>query len=393
MIYLDNAATTKPSTEVLDAMKLYNSYEYGNPNTNYALGKRAKAALETARSQVSDFVHCPNDTYNRIIFTSGGTEANNLAILGTRLCLQKEREKTHILISPVEHDSVINSALALKELGFEVEFLNAEKDGTVTSFEVMTHIKPNTGLVSVQYVNNEVGAVNNITEIANVCKKRDVLFHTDCVQAAGTFPLDVRQIGCDMLTISSHKIHGCKGAGALYVKDYRTLDPLIYGGAEQEYGLRGGTQNVPAFVGFGKACELAGENLKQNADKVSGFKQIFYKHFLANLKEKGYENVVKVNGAPVVSKGKILNLQLKNIDAQSFITLADTQGVYVSAGSACRSNEQKPSRVLTAMGLSKEQAASSIRLSFGTENNVPEVIEAAQILAECADTLYSLKNS
>ena len=217
--------------------------------------------------------------------------------------------------------------------------------------------------------------------------KRGILFHTDCVQAAGCYPIDVVKIGCDFLSVSSHKIHGCKGVGALYAKDKSKLAPIVYGGSEQEFGLRGGTENVAGIVGFGKACEISSKSLHEDTVWVSTLKQRFFMALNEALKDTGDEGCVHVNGMSILTPGKTINLRMDGVDGETLLLMLDGKGVCVSAGSACRSHEAEPSHVLSAMGLSKDEARSSIRISFSKKNTADEAVRAAQILAGCISAL------
>jgi cysteine desulfurase len=389
LIYLDNAATTKIGSEVLQAMMPYLYDEYGNPGTLYPLGQRAHQAVEQARVQVASLIHADAD---QVYFTSGGSEANTTAFHGIKKHLARAH-KNHIIVSQTEHNSVLSAARSLKDYGFddsgfEVEFLPVSENGTVSPTAVENAIRPETGLVSVMYVNNETGCVNSVDEIGSICAKHGVLFHTDCVQAAGCHEIDVAHIGCDLLSLSSHKIHGPKGVGALFVK-HRSLffPPVIFGGSNQEFGLRGGTENVAGIVGFGRACELALVGLEENRYLVSFMKQQFYTEFMGCLQEDNLENCVHINGSTLLAPGKVLNLRLDGVDGETLLLMLGTFNVCVSAGSACNSHDVEPSHVLTAMGLSNEEARSSIRVSFSRLNTGDEVREAAQIMAHCVKVL------
>lgn len=375
MIYLDNAATTKIAPEVLEVITPYLEEYYGNPGAVlYKPGSIAHSAIEYARWQVASMVHVSPE---QIIFTSGGTESNALSILGLSEYLKSEN-KTHIIVSAVEHESVLGAAERLKTEGFTVTKLPVTSDGTVSVVQLKEAITPETGLVSVMYVNNELGSVNPVEQIGAVCEERGVLFHTDCVQAAGTVPIDAVKLKCDFLSISSHKIHGPKGAGALYAKQKSILRPIIPGGHFQEHGLRGGTQNVPAIVGFGEACELTAKNLSMDIHRVSYVKQRFFEHLTKMIKPE-YLDRLTVNGLPVIDAGKILNLTIKGVDAESLIMMLDTKGVCVSMGAACTGSKSEPSHVLTAIGLSPETARNTLRFSF-SKYVTPEQAEMAGVL-------------
>lgn len=385
MIYLDNAATTQIDSRVLDAMMPYLTSQYGNAGTLYGFGRSANEAVQKARSQVAEFI---NARPEQIIFTSGGSEANSLVFQGSKDYL-KSVGKTHILVSSVEHDSVLKAAESLIKEGFYIEYLPVCSDGTVSVQAVDEAITSKTGLVSVMYVNNETGATNPVDEIGAICQKYGVLFHTDCVQAAGCHSIDVEEICCDFLSLSSHKIHGCKGVGSLFAKDASRLCPIIYGGSEQEFGLRGGTENVAGIVGFGEACKISGEYFYADTIMLLSLKLQFYTTLVEELKKSNYKGSIRVNGAPASSQGKTLNLRFNNVDAETLLLMLDSRGVCVSAGSACCSREVYPSHVLTAMGLSEDEARSSVRISFSRMNTVEDAAEAAITLADCIQVLQS----
>jgi cysteine desulfurase len=380
MIYLDNASTTQVDPEVIEAMMPYLTNEYGNPGTLYSFGRNAKKAVEKARAQVASFIGAHPE---QIIFTSGGTESNNTVFFATADRL-KEAGKTHIISTNSEHDSVIKAinALCIKQ-GFHSCLVHPNAQGIVSLSDIISHVNELTGMISVMYVNNEVGSENPVEEIGAFCKSHNILYHTDCVQAAGSHKIDVDQIGCDFLSISSHKIHGVKGIGALYVRDSSQIHPLINGGERQEFGFRGGTENVPAIVGFGKACELASKRLHDTDVHTSTLKQIFYNCLIDELKTLHLEDIVHINGDMLIKHGKILNLRFDKVDGETLLLLLDAKNICVSAGSACRSRESKPSRVLTSMGISPEDARNSIRISFSRMNTEQEVETAARTIAQC----------
>lgn len=396
MIYLDNAATTQISPQVLEAMMPYLKEEYGNAGSIYSLGRRAADAIAKARQQVADFIGAKPE---QIIFTSGGTEANNLAILGCRDYLSRIG-KRHIVTTPIEHDSVLrtinsfckplscNDKKCIKE-EFYTSFLPINKYGYVSPRDLEQRLDSygDIGLVSMMYINNEIGTVNPVTQIGELCKKKCTLFLTDCVQAAGQTLLDVNRLMCDLMTISAHKIHAPKGVGALYVKDRQYLTPVINGGSEQEFGLRGGTENVSSIVGFGQACELASRNMRDNNKNILNCKKYFYNLLRYEFSKNNLDGEFWVNGNPVTHNGKVLSLTFKNVDAETLVLLMDTKGICISAGSACTSHESKPSHVLKAIGLSDDDARSTIRISFSESSKPYEMEIAARILANCVNTL------
>lgn len=380
MIYLDNASTTKIDPSVLDAMMPFLTDEYGNPGTIYGLGRRAKEAVEKARAQVAKFIGAKPE---QIIFTSGGTEANNM-VFSSLLSFLEQSEKTHVITTSSDHVSVLDSArnLCIKR-GFDLTELQVNHHGCVELVSLKSELRENTGLVSIMYMNNETGSENPVEEIGAMCHERGILFHSDCVQAAGCCKLDVEKMNCDFLSLSSHKIHGPKGVGALYVRDMSLITPMIRGGSAQEFGMRGGTENVAGIVGFGAACELMNERLHEIDVHNSMLKQIFYNVLEENLKAQGLQNVLHVNGDLIIKHGKTINIRFDDVDGETLLLMLDAKGIYVSAGSACHSHESKPSHVLLAMGIDPEDARNSIRVSFSKMNTEAEVKYAAGVIANC----------
>ena len=372
----------------------YLKNEYGNAGTIYGLGRRAADAIANARKQVAGLINAEPE---QIIFTSGGSEANSLVFHG--LCRRlMQSGKKHIIVSATEHDSVLKAAEALRNPlccnnekctkdEFDIQYLSVDKYGVVSTDELQKMLTDDVGLVSVMYVNNETGSVNPVKEIGRVCAEHNILFHTDCVQAAGCHPIDVSNIECDFLSLSSHKIHGAKGVGALFAKRKELLSPIIYGGHSQEFGVRGGTENVAGIVGFGTACELAILGREDYGNTVYFYKKEFYRRLISALNTYGMKDVVKVNGAPGHTKGRTLNLRFAGVDGETLLLMLDARGVCVSAGSACRSHESEPSHVLMAMGLSPDEARDSIRVSFSEFNQPLDIDNAAKIFADCIRVL------
>lgn len=387
MIYLDNASTTKTDDRVLDAMEPYLREQYGNAGTLYKLGRDAAFAVATARKQVADFIGASPD---QIIFTSGGSEANNLVIFGLKKYLLSH-EGHAILTSQIEHDSILRS----------VDEVRASSDGIIGGYNIppydngtvgadmvklfLENSRFKIGLVSIMHTNNETGIENDIPSIGKLCNERGILFHTDCVQAAGCAHIDVKQINCDFLSLSSHKIHGSKGVGALFVKNKALLSPVTFGGKSQEFGLRGGTENVAGVVGFGKACEILQQEESETIQYVSGLRKFLYESIKIRMHELGGEDMFKLNGDIDLyeQNGKTMSVSFDGVDAETLVLLLDAKGVCVSAGSACRSHESVPSRTLTSMGISPERARSSIRLSVSRMNTTDEILSAARTIASC----------
>ena len=380
MFYLDNAATTEIDVRVFGAMEPYLTHFYGNPGSLHQLGRTAAAAVAEAREQVASAIGAMPE---QIIFTSGGSEANNLAIRGIGKWMELN-ERNAVVVSAIEHESVLGAAEGLRDyLSASVHYAMPRKDGVVSADEVVHNLTQfNVGLASVMHMNNETGAINPVEDIATVCMKLGIPFHTDCVQSFGSIPIDVQQIGCDFLSISSHKIHGPKGIGALYVKEKTLLEPLISGGKTQEFGLRGGTENVAAIVGFGYACELLEKDFKRYSSHTSAVKQEFFRELYARLGD-GF----RVNGPNVTAPGKILSLTFTGVDAQTLLLMLDAKNICVSAGSACTAHDMTPSHVLKMMGMTDDEAHSTIRVSFSRFNGLSEAVEAAKTVALCVDIL------
>ena len=385
MIYLDNAATTQIDPAVFNAMLTYLQSEYGNAGSLHTLGRNAANAISRARAQVAQSIGA---NPKQIIFTSGGTEANNLVFKGL-IPYMSQNNKNHIITSKTEHDSILNTVREMNiKHGFDISFLGVNNQGKVKN-NLIDVVKQNTGLVSVMFVNNEVGTINDIYDICKFCHENNIMFHTDCVQALGSVEIDVNKIGCDFLSMSSHKIHGAKGIGALYIKNPEIIQSIISGGSHQEFGLRGGTENVAGIVGFGQACELSKERLSLSNYYIPKLKHLFYNALSQSLVEYRLGNILHINGEDNLNNvSKVLNLRFDNIDAQTLVLYLDSHEVCASAGSACRSHESKISATLLSMGLSQEDAQHSIRFSFSHKLTETQVFEAAQITASCVKELY-----
>lgn len=320
-----------------------------------------------------------------------GFAANNIAYGVGAFCFTAIVENGKLVVAT--RDMFKPSGKADIKDDFYTQFIHTKSDGTVDMkhLEALLDEDESIGLVSVMYVNNETGAVNPVNHIGEICRERGVLFHTDCVQAAGCHPIDTNIIGCDFATISGHKIYAPKGIGAIYIKDKTLARSLIYGGANQEFGLRGGTENVAGIVGLGKACDLICSDFGTQRVTVSLLKRLFYGNMISYLKEVNLEDRIHVNGASVGDVGKTLNLRVENIDSETLLLMLDAKGVCISAGSACHSHKSEPSRVLTAMGLSDDEARDSVRISFSSTNTPAEVEEAAAIFSSCIEALAGLQ--
>lgn len=376
MIYLDNAATTHISPEVRAAMAPYLDAEYGNPGSTHILGRTAAKAVENARALVAKPIGAdPKD----IIFTSCGSESNTMVFAGLATIL-KDMDKKHIVTTQVEHHSVLNAAKYMECLGFSVTYLPVEADGSLPMSTVKCALRNDTGLVSVMCVNNETGNIYNIKEIGKLCNERGIFFHTDCVQAYGSVDIDVERDNINFMSVSGHKFHAPKGVGFLYTKDSFALDPLIFGG-DQEYGLRGGTENVASIVGVGEAARLAYENRFDTWQYIERLKSEFISSVTDEL-----GRTVHINGSPGMG-ARAINLRIDGVNAETLLLMLENNGVLVSAGSACSAHQATASHVLKALGLSDEEAMSSIRVSFSDDVQYADVVNAAKIVIDCVKQL------
>lgn len=367
MIYADNAATTKMSKTAINAMLPYLEDLYGNPSSLYEFGQKAKEALEDARSRIAA---CLNADAREITFTSGGSEADNQAIL-TAAALGERKGKKHIVSTAFEHHAVLHTLEKLKKQGFEITLLDVHSNGAVTSQQVAEAIREDTCLVTVMYANNEIGTIQPIGEIGAVCREKDVLFHTDAVQAVGHLHIDVKAQQIDLLSLSAHKFHGPKGVGALYVRRGIPLETVISGGG-QEHGKRAGTENVPAIMGMAAALEEACTGMEENSQKLT----LLRDRLIAGLNQIPYS---ELNGAKEPRLPGNVNFCFEGIEGESLLLLLDEKGICASSGSACTSGTLDPSHVLLAIGRPHEVAHGSLRLSLGeemTEKEIDSIIEA-----------------
>ena len=380
MIYLDNAATTQVSQRVVNAMLPYFTEFYGNAGSIHTMGTDAAKAIRKAREQCARPINADPEN---IIFTSGGSEANTLAIVGLAKHLESVG-KTHVLTTPVEHHSVLEAMKALLCMGFEIEYLPIGKDGKLDTAGLAGRIRENTGLISVMAVNNETGNSYDIRGIGAECKKHDILFHTDCVQAYGNMDIDVERDCIDFLSVSGHKFHAPKGVGFLYAKHKEFLRPIILGGG-QEQSLRSGTENVPSIVGMGEAAEAVFED-PGRMQKNAGKRKLFLDELAKELGE------VRINGCPH-DGSKTVNLFFDGVDGETLLLLLNNRGIFVSAGSACSAHSALPSHVLTAIGLPDDEARSSIRVSFSVFTTNKEICEAAHVIADSVKKLQRRKGA
>ena len=377
-IYLDNAATTRMSNRAIEAMLPYMNTIYGNPSSLHSAGQEAAEALADARQRIAQ---CIGALPQEIIFTSGGSEADNQAIISAAK-LGERKGKKHILTTAFEHHAVLHTLKKLEKEGFEITLLEVHENGIILPGQVEAAIRDDTCLVTVMYANNEIGTIQPIKEIGEICRAKGVLFHTDAVQAAGHLHIDVQAENIDMLSLSAHKFHGPKGSGALYVKKGIALANLIEGGA-QERGKRAGTENIPAIMGMAAALEEACENLDSNAKKLAALRD----KLIAGLSEIPHSIL---NGDAMQRLPGNVNFCFEGIEGESMLLLLDDKGVCASSGSACTSGSLDPSHVLLAIGRVHDIAHGSLRLSLSEENTEEEIEYTVKSVKEVVEYLRSI---
>jgi cysteine desulfurase len=353
VIYLDHASTTPVDAEVVKAMLPWHTEQFGNPSTVYSLGLTAATALGQARESIA---HAIGATAEEIYFTSGGTESDDWAILGTAEAQQKKGR--HLITSVIEHHAVLESMEYLEKRGYEVTRIPVDGGGLVDPEDVHKAIRPDTVLVSIMHANNEVGTVQPIADIGKITREAGVLFHVDAVQTAGKMPLDVGQLGVDMLSVSAHKFYGPKGVGLLYLRKRTRISPLFHGGG-QENGRRAGTHNVPGIVGMAKAFELAAARMSDDAAREGSLRDRLWQGLYQTIES------IYLNGDMVHRLPNNLNVRLDGIEGEAMILMLDMEGICVSSGSACTTGSLDPSHVLLALGIPAEQAHGSLRVTLG----------------------------
>jgi cysteine desulfurase len=367
IIYLDNNATTPLDAAVIEEMLPFLTKHYGNPSSGYAFAVTARKAINLARERLAALLGCEP---TEIVFTSGGTESNNAAI---NSALQLGGRAKHIITTAVEHSAVLRPCQDLEKRECAVTFLGVDRHGNLDLGELEAAIRPETALVSIMWANNETGVVFPIDKIAEICRAKDVMFHTDAVQATGKIPMRVRDTAINFLSLSAHKLHGPKGVGALYVRKQTRFTPLIAGGG-QENGRRGGTENVASIVGLGKAAELALKYLTEGRCDIRSMRDRFEKSMFERV------GGVSVNGASAVRLSNTSSLSFEGIESPAALLLLDRHGVCCSAGSACRTGSQEASHVLRAMNPSADGARRSLRFSFGRFNTDAQIDRAIEVV-------------
>jgi cysteine desulfurase len=381
-IYLDNAATTQVDERVVLSMLPYHSEEYGNASSLHSYGTHAKEILDRSRRKLASFIGADA---NEIVFTSGGTESNNLALKG--IAFANRSKGNHIIVSSIEHDCILNACKWLETQGFYITYLPVDNSGRVDTAELKKFINPKTILVSVMHANNEIGTLEPIAEIGEICNYYNVPFHSDACQSFGKIPINVKKAGIDLLTINAHKIYGPKGLGALYVRKGINIIPLLHGGG-QEGGLRSTTENLPGIVGFSNAAELCIEGMKTENSKLLRLRVKLTDFLFDN-----FENVY-INGSIDDKLPGLLNFSFHGLEGETMrlLLLLDEKGIAVSAGSACSSNDKthNASHVLQAIGLNQFEARGSIRVSFGRYSTEQELERFKVALTESINSLTSI---
>ena len=377
-MYLDNSATTEISKEVLSAMEPYLKENFGNPSTLYSIGRESKKALELARKQVADSINAKTD---EIIFTSGGSESDNLAIKG--IAFKLKSKGNHIITTEIEHPAVKETLHFLESLDFNVTYLPVYENGVIKVEDLKEAITPETILITIMHANNEIGTIQPIEEIGKLARENNIIFHSDAVQSFGKIDIDVEKLNVDLLSLSSHKINGPMGVGALYTKKGVRLVPLIHGGG-QERGIRSGTENVPGIVGFAKACELANNNLNEKQEKLVAIRDEIIEKVLDKIPES------YLNGDKEIRLSNLINFRFRAIEGESLVLLLDSKGYQTSTGSACSSKNLESSPVLTALGLDPVDVHGSLRISLSPNSNEFDIDEFVDAIAGAVETLRKM---
>jgi len=381
-IYLDYAATTPVDQRVLEAMLPYFTQIYGNPSSIHYYGQQAENALENARDMVAELI---NANPEEIIFTSCGTESDNLALRGTALAQRKKRNANHLLISPVEHHAVLHTVQQLADQNnFEVEYLPVDKYGMIDPADIEAYLRSETALVSIIYANNEIGTINPIAEIGAICQKHGIPFHTDAVQAAAHFSMDVQRDGVDLMSIGAHKFYGPKGVGALFVRRGLAISPVQTGG-KQESGLRGGTQNVPYIVGLSEALKFVKLEREERAQRLLPMRDKIIGTVLEEIPH------TILTGHPSQRLPNHASFVFEGVDGNALLMMLDVAGFACSSGSACKVGIPKPSEVLTAIGLSPNWALGSLRITLGKDTTAEKVEAFLEVLPKLVERARSLK--
>lgn len=379
-IYMDHSATTPVDPFVVDAMLPYFTERFGNASSLHSFGQEAAEALSESRAMVAESIGAKEQ---EIIFTSGGTESDNLALQG--VLSHEEAKRQHIITSVIEHPAVLNTCSFLESIGHEVTYVPVGSDGIVDVGEIERAVRDDTVLISVMHANNEIGTIQPVKEIAGIAKDNDVYLHTDAVQSVGKIPVDVNEMGVDMLSISSHKIHGPKGIGVLYVREGTILNPVIFGGGH-ERGLRPGTENIPGIVGLAKAVSLARERFRTDSKHMYNLRDSLIRGVFDSIGD------VRLNGHPTQRLPNNANFSFRDVEGESLLMMLDMAGIAVSTGSACSSKSLHSSHVLTSIGLEPDYIHGSVRISLGRENTMDEIQFLLESLRETVKKLRQISS-
>jgi len=377
-IYMDHAATTRVDPTVVDAMLPYFTQHFGNASSLHAFGREAYNAMETARSKVAKLIGAEKD---EVIFTAGGTESDNMAVKG--IAFRNRSKGKHIITTKIEHPAIMETCSYIETVGFRVTYLPVDSSGLTDLSELEKAVTKDTILITIQHANNEIGTIQNIEAIGKIAEEKNVRFHTDAVQSVGKIPVDVKKARVDLLSMASHKFHGPKGVGALYIRKGIVLDPLVHGGG-QEKGLRSSTENIPGIVGMGKAAEIAGNQLVPDGQRVSAMRDKIICRVLEDIP------LSYLNGHPTQRLPNNASFRFDGVEGESLVLSLDNKGIAASTGSACSSKKLKPSHVLLAIGLNEVQAHGSLRLTLGRENTDEEVGYVIEVLPEVVSKMRAI---
>jgi len=375
IIYLDHAATTPADLEVVKAMQPYFSLKFGNPSTIYNIGREARAVLDQARDDVSSFIGA---NHSEIIFTSGGTESDNLALIGAAFA--NEKKGNHIITTGIEHHAIIEPLKFLEKRGFEVSYIPVDKYGLVDVQDIEKAISEKTILITIMHANNEIGTIQPIAQIGKIAKEKGVIFHTDAVQSIGSIPVNVDELGVDLLSMSAHKFYGPKGTGALYVRKGTRLISHMLGG-DQERRRRAGTENVAGIVGMAKAIDIAAKRINADASQISALRDKLINNMLEKVEESS------LNGHPAKRLPNNANIAFRYVEGESMLLNLDAQNIYVSTGSACSSSTLEASHVLLGIGLSHEEAHGSIRFTLGRSTTAEQIDTVVEKMSQIVERL------
>ena len=374
-IYLDHSATTPVDPEVLGAMMRYFGNHFGNPSSIHGFGQEARRAIEAARGQVASLIGADPE---EIVFTGGGTEADNLALMGAAFAEASGRD--HIITSAIEHHAVLHTCGHLEAKGFRVTYLPVDDRGMVDPEAIREAVTDRTVLISIMHANNEIGTIEPIREIGYIARQRGIVMHTDAVQTVGKIPVRVDDLNVDLLSLAAHKLYGPKGTGALYVRRKTPLAPVLFGG-RQEGGRRTGTENVPGIVGLGKACEIAARDLPFQMDRLNTLRNSLEKRIVENIPD------LAVNGHPFRRLPHILSVSFRSLSGETIVRELDERGIAASAGAACTADAVTVSHVLAALNVPREFAMGTVRFSLGRGNREAEISHAADVLKEIVEKL------